>query len=104
MYGKAGVLFCMEDLNQKPTHKLILTARKELVLSGVNDVKSFDEREISLETTQGTLLIRGNELHVRKLTLERGEMEIEGRVDSYTYTDVVKHREKGESLFLRLFR
>ena len=56
----------MEDLNninRKP-HKLMLTNRRTCTISGVNDVLSFDVNEILLETEQGMLMIKGNELHV----------------------------------------
>ena len=48
---------------------------------------SFDLREIVLETEQGMLMIRGNELHVNRLTLDKGEVDIDGRIDSFVYSD-----------------
>ncbi len=61
----------MEDLNaSKRAHKLILNNRRTCNLTGVSDVLSFDENEIILETDQGMLMIKGNELHVNRLTLE----------------------------------
>lgn len=64
----------MEDLNngsRKP-HKLMLTNRRTCTISGVNDVLSFDVNEILLETEQGMLMIKGNELHVSRLSLDKG--------------------------------
>ena len=62
----------MEELTNvnKRVHKLILNNRRTCNLTGVNDVLSFDEREIILETEQGMLMIKGNELHVNRLTLD----------------------------------
>ena len=55
----------MEDLNTTGRmHKIIMTNRRTCTVNGVNDVLSFDLREILLETEQGMLMIRGNELHV----------------------------------------
>ena len=61
----------MEDLNTTGRmHKIIMTYRRTCTVNGVNDVLSFDLREILLETEQGMLMIRGNELHVNRLTLD----------------------------------
>jgi len=56
-----------------------------------------------METSQGTLAIRGSSLHVCRLELEKGEAEIEGKVDSLIYTQGRKEKKKG-SLLKRLFQ
>lgn len=57
-----------------------------------------------METEQGVLLIKGSDLNVTRLTLEKGEVEVDGRVDSFTYSDL-KPGLKGENgLFNRLFK
>lgn len=94
----------MEEKTGSQNHKMILNNRKSAVLSGVTDVMSFDVSEILLETEQGVLLIRGKDLHVNRLTLEKGEIEIDGRVDSFSYSDVGNGNKPQESLFGRLFR
>ena len=101
----------MEDLNsgyngrsQLRTHKIVLSGRKTCTITGVNDVLSFDIHEILLETEQGMLMIKGDELHVSRLTLEKGEVDIDGRIDSLTYSDAGAGSRKGESLLTRLFR
>lgn len=96
----------MEDLTNvnKRAHKLILNNRRTCNLTGVNDVLSFDENEIILETDQGMLMIKGNELHVNRLTLDKGEVDIDGRVDSFTYSEQSSMGAKGESLLSRLFK
>ena len=96
----------MEDLknvNRRP-HKLILTDRGACTISGVNDVLSFDVNEILLETEQGMLMIKGNELHVSRLSLDKGEVDVDGRVDSFTYSENSGYGGKGESLLTRLFK
>ena len=85
-------------------HKLNINARKTIAITGVNDVLSFDAGEVLLQTEQGVLMIRGNELHVNRLTLEKGEVDIDGRIDSLTYSDATSHGKPGESLFGRLFK
>ena len=85
-------------------HKVTITNRKSCAVSGVNDVLSFDEHEILLETEQGMLMIKGEELHVSRLTLDKGEVDIDGKVDSFTYSDVSASGKKNESLLSKLFR
>ena len=93
----------MEDLNTTGRmHKIIMTNRRTCTVNGVNDVLSFDLREILLETEQGMLMIRGNELHVNRLTLDK--VDIDGRIDSFVYSDTAASGEKQESFFARLFR
>ncbi|NLC19897.1 MAG: sporulation protein YabP [Clostridiales bacterium] len=85
-------------------HKLIISARKAVNITGVNDVLSFDAGEVLLQTEQGILMIRGAELHVNRLTLEKGEVDIDGRIDSLTYSDTAGSSKSTESLFGRLFK
>ena len=96
----------MEELTgvTKRAHKLILNNRRTCNLTGVNDVLSFDVNEILLETEQGMLMIKGDGLHVNRLTLEKGEVDIDGKIDSFTYSDVAGAGHKNESLLARLFR
>ena len=72
----------MEELSSvnKRVHKLMLNNRRTCNLSGINDVLSFDENEIILETDQGMLMIKGNDLHVSRLTLDKGEVDIDGKI------------------------
>lgn len=94
----------MEDLNAATrAHKLTMVNRKNSTLTGVNDVLSFDIHEILLETEQGMLMIKGDDLHVSRLTLDKGEVDVEGKIDSFTYSDVTSVAKKGESLLNRLF-
>ena len=72
-------------------------------ITGVVDVLSFDLTEILLETDQGMLMIKGSDLHVNRLTLEKGEVDVEGKIDSLTYSDSAGHG-NGTSLLGRLFR
>lgn len=96
----------MEDLSSAKvgSHKLSLVNRKTCMLSGVKDVLSFDVHEILLETDQGMLMIKGEDLHVSRLTLEKGDVDIEGKVDSLTYSDTTSTSAKAESFFGRLFK
>lgn len=94
----------MEEIRNSKGHRITLTNRGAGMVTGVNAVISFDTAEVLLETEQGVLMIKGNDLNVTRLTLEKGEVEIDGRVDSFTYSDL-KPGLKGENgLFDRLFK
>ena len=57
-------------------------------ITGVEDVISFDTKEVLLETTMGILTIKGEDLKVNRLSIEKGELEIEGTVDSMEYSEI----------------
>lgn len=95
----------MEELNGSTRmHKVSMTNRRSCTINGVKDVLSFDIHEILLETEQGMLMIKGDDLHVSRLTLDKGEVDIDGRIDSFTYSDAGGTGHKNESLLTRLFR
>ena len=75
------------DDSRKPTlsHVLNLTERKRLSLTGVEDVEAFDEETVVLSTSGGALTVRGSSLKINKLTLDGGELLVEGRIDSLEY-------------------
>ena len=94
----------MEEKQYSKAHKLILSNRRTGTITGVSDVISFDITEILLETEQGMLMIKGSDLHVNRLTLEKGEVDIEGRIDSLAYSEVTSFQKQSESLIGRLFK
>ena len=93
-----------EDRMPVKNHRLELSNRKTLLITGVKDVHSFDEQEILLETEMGMLLIRGSKLHIDRLSIERGETDVDGRVDSLLYTELKGHTKSGETWLKRMFR
>jgi len=82
-------------------HNVIMEGRERLSISGVEDVESFDENSIVVYTNKGMLIIRGRELHIEKLSIDGGDLSVEGQVDSLRYEEEMK--EKG-SLLSRLFK
>ena len=80
-------------------HHLILEDRESLTVSGVEEVESFDENTIVMDTAQGTLIVRGEGLHIEKLSLDGGDLKVEGMVESLTYEET--RRNKG-GFFARL--
>ena len=69
------------------SHSLSLTDRRRLTVSGVEDVESFDEDAVVLDTNGGTLTVRGSGLKIEKLSLDGGELVVEGRIDSLDYAE-----------------
>ncbi len=84
-------------------HRLVLENRQGGTITGVQDVTSFDEKEILVHTKVGKLLIKGEQLHVKRLNLEKGEVDIEGKTNSLTYLSKTPEK-KEEPLLRRLFR
>ena len=82
-------------------HNVIMEGRKKVSVSGVSDVESFDENEIVMTTTQGVLIARGKELRIEKLSLDSGDVVMEGVIDKLEYEDEVKAT---GGLFSRLFK
>lgn len=94
----------MEQNTISKSHKLSLDNRKRLTMSGIKDVVSFDLTQILLESTLGMIHIKGNDIKVTRLSLEKGEVDIDGTVDSITYSEVKAYGEKGKSIIKRMFK
>jgi len=75
----------MGEMQNKPAHTVTLNQRKHVMITGVNDVCSFHENEIVLKVDTGIMVITGEGLHVGKLVLEEGRLDVEGRVDGMHY-------------------
>lgn len=78
----------MEQNNIAKTHKLALDNRKQMSLTGIKDVVAFDLNQVLLESTLGMIHIKGNDLKVTKLSIEKGEVNVGGNIDSIVYSDV----------------
>ena len=82
-------------------HNIILEGRERLSISGVEDVESFNEETIVVYTSKGLLLVQGNDLHIEKLSLDGGDLAVEGQVLSLRYEEEPKDR---GGLLSRLFK
>jgi sporulation protein YabP len=85
----------------KMQHNIIMENRRNLTISGVMDIDSFDEETVVLFTEEGELTVKGVNLHINKIDVDTGDLLMEGEVDSLTYAD--NQSQKG-GLFSRLFR
>ena len=68
-------------------HRLELDGRERLLVSGVEEVERFDEEEIVMSTTAGTLVVGGTDLHIGKLNLDGGELHVDGSIHTLLYED-----------------
>jgi sporulation protein YabP len=94
----------MEEKVVSKSHKVLISNRKNGSFTGILDVLAFDINEILLETELGMMTIKGKDLHVNRLNLEKGEVDIEGMIGSMEYSEVPKPGEKSTSLFGKLFK
>ena len=75
----------MEDAHLP--HKLQLNERRQLTVTGVTEVVSFDESTVVLQTSLGTLIVQGQELQLKTLSLEGGQVAVDGTVSSLVYEE-----------------
>ncbi len=78
-----------EDTARLPAkrHSLNLEGREKLSLSGVEDVSGFDESLIVLTTAQGELSVRGQSLHIERIDLDCGALEVRGHIQELSYEE-----------------
>ena len=68
-------------------HKLQLNDRAQLTMTGVTEVVSFEETSVVLRTSLGTLVVQGRDLQLKTLSLEGGQVEVEGTVSALVYEE-----------------
>ncbi|HIS91112.1 MAG TPA: sporulation protein YabP [Candidatus Faecisoma merdavium] len=81
-------------------HNITINERKNIIISGVKKIESFDYEEFLLETTMGNITIKGSDLEIIKLDTYQGTVSIKGVINSLNY-DTVK---KEEGMFSKLFK
>ena len=74
-------------------HHVVLEDREQLTVSGVEEVESFDENTIVLSTACGGLEVQGEGLHIEKLSLDGGDLKVEGTITALIYE--AQGRERG---------
>ncbi len=77
-------------------HTVTLKSRAEVLLTGVEDVIRFDEGAVVLSTTEGTLAIEGESLHIKQMNVDSREFGIEGKIHALCYLD---KRPRGRGLW-----
>ena len=85
-------------------HSITLNERKNLIITGVKKIDSFDDEEFLLETNMGYIVIKGEELEIIKLDTFQGNVSIKGRVNSFSYMESSTKKEKEDGIFSKLFK
>lgn len=86
------------------SHSVTINERKNIVITGVKKVESFDNIEFLLETSMGFINIKGSDLEIIKLDTYQGNISIKGKVNSLIYKESINKKEKEESVFSKLFK
>lgn len=90
----------MSEMPKTKKHSIMLDNRGKLVMTGAEDVNGFNEETVSVQTSCGTLIVKGEKLHIDKLNLETGDVSIDGRINSLQYLG----GDMSKSKLSRLFR
>ena len=85
-------------------HGITLSERKNIVISGVKKIDSFDSEEFLIDTSLGYLNIKGSSLEIIKLDTYQGTVSIKGKIDGITYLDNSQKQTKEETFFSKLFK
>lgn len=87
--------------NVELAHNVIIEGRERLSISGVEDVESFDEESIVIYTSKGTLIVHGDGMRIEKLSVDAGELTVEGSIRALQYEDEVR---RSGGFWQRLFQ
>ena len=93
-----------KTINTGVIQNLILENRGKLSISGVNDVLSFDDQVVIVETELGLLTVKGENIRVNKLSLDTSEVIVDGEISSLTYSQKGPEKNGGTSLLSKIFK
>ena len=94
----------VKEIEASFNHGISLAERKNVVVTGVKKIESFDNEEFLMDTTLGFLSIKGEGLEIIKLDTYQGNVSIKGRIDSFVYMDNEIKKIKEESFLGKLFK
>ena len=90
------------NIQNKDIHKISVGMRKEMSVTGVSEVLRFDDQVVVLKSTEGELTVEGVGLNVETLDIDRGVVELNGRIDCIFYSENSSDEKRG--LFSKIFR
>ena len=93
----------VKDIEADFNHGITLSERKNVIVTGVKKIESFDNEEFLMDTTLGFLQVKGHELEIIKLDTYQGNVSIKGIIDSMNYMDNAS-KNKEESFLGKLFK
>ena len=93
----------VEEIVSYGSHELKIIDRREIALTGIKKITSFDAEEFLLESNMGPILIKGSGLEIMRLDTHDGNVKIKGKINGFNYLDN-KEKAKEESLIAKLFK
>ena len=93
----------VEDIVSYGSHELKIIDRREIALTGIKKITSFDSEEFLLESNMGPILIKGSGLEIMRLDTHDGNVKIKGKINGFNYLDN-KEKAKEESIIAKLFK
>lgn len=93
-----------ESLMVSSTHSITINERKNIMITGVKKIDSFDDEEFLLETNMGYIILKGEELEILKLDTYQGNVSIKGHINSFSYMESGNKKEKEDGMFSKLFK
>ena len=94
----------VHELENNFNHGISIEERKNIIVTGVKKIESFDNEEFMMDTTLGFLVIKGSGLEIIKLDTYQGNVSIKGQVDSLSYMDIDMKKDKDNSFISKLFK
>lgn len=95
----------MNEIETVPaSHEVKIIDRREIYLTGVKKIESFDHEEFLLLTTMGMLHLIGNDLEMIRLDTHDGNLRIKGKINGYNYIEKNVKKIKKESFMEKLFK
>ena len=94
----------VREVDNNFNHGVSIAERKNVLVTGVKKIESFDNEEFMMDTTLGFLVIKGSGLEIIKLDTYQGNVSIKGQVDSLLYMDSSLKKEKDNSFISKLFK
>ena len=85
-------------------HEINLLNRYKLSITGINKINSLNNEEFIIDTIQGNLLIKGSDLTMQQLDIDKGQIWIEGKIDTIEYLDKEENKKEKEGFFKKIFK
>ena len=85
-------------------HEAILSNRNKLTITGINKIDSLNNEEFVIDTVLGNLRVKGSDLTMQQLDIEKGQIWIEGKIDLIEYMDKTEKKNEKEGFFKKIFK
>ena len=93
-----------KQTNINVMQNIVLENREKLNVTGINDILSFDDQVVIVETELGLLTVKGENLRINKLSIDTSEVIVEGDISSLTYSDSKTLEKSKGSLISKIFK